>query len=148
MPPDDDYVQAFNNGGMPIMSDDGLITIASRFPVRETMDRLLAALPTRNMTVFARIDHAAGAAAVGLSLRPTEVVIFGNPKGGTVLMQDDQRAGLDLPLKALVWEDAAGKTFVTYNDPAAMARRFTIGHPAAIEAMTAVLKAIVAAATA
>jgi uncharacterized protein (DUF302 family) len=148
LPPDDDYVQASNNCGTPIMSDDGLITVASRFSARETMDRLLTALPARNMTVFARIDHAAGAAAVGLSLRPTEVVIFGNPKGGTVLMQDDQRAGLDLPLKVLVWEGDAGKAFVTYSDPAWTARRYSLGHPAAIEAITAVLKAIVAAATA
>src|SRR6204780_3391637 len=126
------------------MPQDGLIPLSSRYPTRDTMDRLLAALAKRNMTVFARIDHAAGAASAGLSLRPTEVVIFGNPKGGTALMQDRQRAGLDLPLKALVWEDAAGKTFVTYNDPAAMARRFSLGHPAAIEAMTTALKAIVA----
>ena len=65
------------------------------------------------MTVFARIDHAANAAAVGLSLRPTEVVLFGNPKGGTLLMQDQQPAGIDLPLKALVWQDAEGKVWLS-----------------------------------
>ncbi len=85
------------------MPQDGLITLSSRYPARDTMERLLAALAKRNMTVFARIDHAAGAASAGLSLRPTEVVIFGNPKGGTALMQDRQSAGIDLPLKALVW---------------------------------------------
>ena len=81
------------------------------------MDRLLAALAERNMTVFARIDHAAGAASAGLTLRPTEVVIFGNPKGGTALMQDRQTAGIDLPLKALVWQDADGKVSAQLQRP-------------------------------
>lgn len=129
------------------MSEDGLVSVASRFSARDTMARLLAALPARNMTVFGRIDHAAGAAAAGLPLRPTDLVIFGNPKGGTVLMQDQQRAGIDLPLKALVWEDADGKVWVTYNDPAWIAKRHGVGHAAAVEAMTAALQAIVAAAT-
>ena len=91
------------------MPQDGLITLSSRYPARDTMDRLLAALAKRNMTVFARIDHAAGAASAGLELRPTEVVIFGNPKGGTALMQDRQSAGIDLPLKALVWKTPTAK---------------------------------------
>jgi uncharacterized protein (DUF302 family) len=78
---------------------------------------LLTALAKRDMTVFARIDHAANAAAVGLSLRPTEVVLFGNPKGGTLLMQDQQPAGIDLPLKALDWQDAEGKVWLGYNAP-------------------------------
>ena len=129
------------------MNDDGLVSVASGFSARETMERLLAALPARNMTVFARVDHAAGAAAVGMPLRPTDLVIFGNPKGGTVLMQDQQRAGIDLPLKALVWEDADGKVWVSYNDPAWIARRHGVGHAAAVEAMTAAMKAIVQAAT-
>lgn len=129
------------------MSEDGLVSVASRFSARDTMERLLAALPARNMTVFGRIDHAAGAAAAGLPLRPTDLVIFGNPKGGTVLMQDQQRAGIDLPLKALVWEDADGKVWVTYNDPTWIAKRHGVGHAAAVEAMTAALQAIVAAAT-
>jgi uncharacterized protein (DUF302 family) len=72
------------------------------------------------MTVFARIDHAAGAAEVGLPLRPTELLIFGSAKGGTPLMQSDQAVGIDLPLKALVWEDANGKTWLSYNDPNAI----------------------------
>ena len=99
------------------------------------------------MTVFARVDHAANATAAGMSLRPTELVIFGNPKGGTVLMQDQQRAGIDLPLKALVWEDADGRVSVTYNDPAWIARRHSIGHAAAVAAMTAALEAVVQQAT-
>ncbi len=129
------------------MSDDGLVSVASGFSARETMERLLAALPTRNMAVFGRVDHAAGAAAVGMQLRPTDLIIFGNPKGGTVLMQDQQRVGIDLPLKALVWEDADGKVWVSYNDPAWIARRHGVGHAAAVEAMTAAMKAIVQAAT-
>ena len=72
------------------MPQDGLISIVSRHSARDTVERLIAALGERNMTVFARVDHAAGAAGVGLPLRPTEVVIFGNPKGGTALMQDRQ----------------------------------------------------------
>ncbi len=111
------------------------------------MDRLLAALPARNMTVFARVDHAANATAAGMSLRPTELIIFGNPKDGTVLMQDQQRAGVDLPLKALVWEDADGRVSVTYNDPAWIVRRHGIGHAAAVAAMTAALEAVVQQAT-
>jgi uncharacterized protein (DUF302 family) len=91
------------------MTQEGLVSIESRHSAPETMARLLAALKKRDLAVFARIDHAAGAAAVGIPLRPTEVVLFGNPKGGTALMQDQQRAGIDLPLKALVWQDSEGK---------------------------------------
>jgi uncharacterized protein (DUF302 family) len=105
------------------MPQHGLITLSSRYTARDTMDRLLAALAKRDMTGFARIDHAAGAASAGLSLRPTDVVIFGNPKGGTALMQDRQTAGIDLPLKALVWQDADGKVWLSYNDPAWIAQR-------------------------
>jgi uncharacterized protein (DUF302 family) len=126
------------------MAQDGLISLASRYPARETLDRLLAALAKRNMTVFARVDHAAGAAGAGLSLRPTDVVIFGNPKGGTALMQDRQTAGIDLPLKALVWEDADTKVWLGYNDPAWIARRHGLGttSAAAIDAMAKALAAI------
>jgi uncharacterized protein (DUF302 family) len=102
------------------------------------------------MTVFARIDHAAGAAAVGLSLRPTEVLIFGNAKGGTPLMQSVQSIGLDLPLKALAWQDASGRTWLSYNDPAWLARRHGLGGEAgaAISAMTSALAAVTKAAAA
>ncbi len=81
------------------------------------MDRLVAEINATGMKVFARIDHAAGAAEVGLTLRPTELIIFGNARGGTPLMQAAQTIGIDLPLKALVWEDAAGKTWISYNEP-------------------------------
>jgi uncharacterized protein (DUF302 family) len=79
------------------------------------------------MTVFARIDHAAGAAEAGLSLRPTDLLIFGNARGGTPLMQAAQTMGLDLPLKVLVWQDAAGATWLSWNDPQWLARRHGLG---------------------
>ena len=132
------------------MPQDGLITLSSRYPASDTVERLLAALAKRSMTVFARIDHAAGAASAGLSLRPTEVVLFGNPKGGTALMQDRQSAGIDLPLKALVWEDADGKVWLSYNDPTWIAQRHGLGAASAgaVEAMGKALGAIAAEATA
>ena len=105
------------------MSDDGLITLASNHPVKATMDRLEAALRDKGITLFARIDHAAGAASVDMPLRPTELIIFGNPKAGTPLMQARQSIGIDLPLKMLGWQDAAGKVWLAYNDPAWLARR-------------------------
>src|ERR1700722_16515439 len=131
------------------MLQDGLITLPSRTPARDTVERLLAALAKRNMTVFARIDHAAGAASAGLELRPTEVVMFGNPKGGTALMQDRQAAGIHLPLKALVWQDADGKVWLSYNDPAWSARRHGLGAASAgaVEAMGKALGAIAAEVT-
>jgi uncharacterized protein (DUF302 family) len=90
---------------------------------KDTMNRLEAEVKAKGMTVFARIDHAAGAAEVGLPLRPTELLIFGNAKGGTPLMQAEQAIGIDLPLKALVWQDAAGTTWLSYNDPTWIAKR-------------------------
>src|SRR3981189_401483 len=123
------------------MPNNGLVSVQSRVPAKETLDRLLAALAARKLTVFARVDHAAGAASVGPPLRPTEVVIFGDPKGGTALMQDQQSAGIDLPLKVLIWEDADGKAWLTYNDPAWIAGRHGLGtaSAAAVKAMAALL---------
>ena len=91
------------------------------------MDRLQAEIRAQGMTVFARIDHTAGAAEVGLTLRPTELIIFGNARGGTPLMQSVQTVGIDLPLKALVWEDTAGKTWISYNEPSWIAQRHGLG---------------------
>ncbi len=99
------------------MSEDGLVTIPTKYSVKEALDRLEAALKAKRVTIFARIDHAAGAATVDMPLRPTEVLIFGNPKAGTPLMQSNQTIGLDLPLKILSWQDASGKVWLTYNDP-------------------------------
>jgi uncharacterized protein (DUF302 family) len=109
------------------MSEDGLVTLASKFTVKQTLDRLEADLKTKGITVFARIDHAAGAASVDMPLRPTELLIFGSPKGGTPLMQANQAIGIDLPLKILGWQDAAEKVWVTYADPGWLARRYRLG---------------------
>ena len=126
------------------MAENGFVSVQSRLSARETLDRLLAAFAARKLTVFARVDHAAGADAVGLPLRPTELVIFGNTQGGTALMQHRQTAGIDLPLKALVWEDAEGKVWLGYNDPAWIAQRHGLGAATApaVKAMTAMLSAI------
>ena len=105
---------------------EGLTSIRSRFGPKETMDRLEAEIRAHGMTVFARIDHAAGAAEVGLTLAPTELIIFGNARGGTPLMHSVQTVGIDLPLKALVWEDTAGKTWISYNEPSWIAQRHSV----------------------
>ncbi len=112
MPPSDSFIIV-----------EGLTTVPSRFGPKETMDRLATEIQAREMKVFARIDHAAGAAEVGLRLRPTELIIFGNARGGTPFMQSIQTVGIDLPLKVLVWEDAAGKAWISYNEPSWIARR-------------------------
>ena len=131
------------------MATDGLITIRSSFGPDETMKRCEAAVKARGMTVFARIDHAAGAAAVGMPLRPTDLIVFGNARGGTPLMQAAQTAGIDLPLKALVWQDDAGATWLSYNDPAWIAERHALGAgtDATVQAMRGLLEAIAKAAT-
>jgi uncharacterized protein (DUF302 family) len=104
----------------------GLTTIKSRNGPEETMNRIEAEVRSRGMTVFAHIDHAAGAAATGLSLRPTEVLIFGNARAGTPLMEAAQTLGIDLPLKVLVWRDEDGTTWLSYNDPAWLVERHGI----------------------
>lgn len=106
------------------MAAEGLTTIESRFGPKETLDRLEDDVKAKGLTVFARIDHAAGAAAVGMTLLPTAVLIFGNARGGTPLMQASQLIGIDLPLKVLVWQDTAGKTWVSYYDPGVLATRY------------------------
>src|SRR5215831_5438365 len=99
------------------MAVEGLVTVKSAFGPQETMNRFEAEVRARGMTVFAHVDHAAGAAAAGLSLRPTDLLIFGTAKAGTPLMESVQTAGIDLPLKVLVWQDASGSTWLSYNDP-------------------------------
>ena len=111
---------------------EGLITMQSRFASKETMDRLESEIRARGLDVFARIDHAAGATKVGLTLQPTELIIFGNARGGTPLMQSAQTVGIDLPLKALVWEDEAGKAWISYNEPSWIARRHAIAKKDAV----------------
>ena len=131
------------------MAADGLTTLRSSYGPRDTMNRLEAEVKARGMTVFARIDHAAGATAAGLSLQPTEVLIFGNAKAGTPLMQSVQTIGIDLPLKALVWQDASGVTWLSYNDPAWLAKRHGLdsGASTVIGNMSAGLAAVTKAAT-
>jgi uncharacterized protein (DUF302 family) len=123
------------------VSNDGLITISSAFSVRETIDRLAARVTSLGLNIFARIDHAAGAASVEMPLRPTELLIFGNPKGGTPLMQDQQTAGIDLPIKALAWEDADGKVWLTYNDASWIAQRHGLG-PSSADAVKAIASGV------
>ena len=106
-----------------LLTVEGLTTIQSSFGPKETVDRLQAEIRSKGLEIFAEIDHAAGAAEAGLTLRPTELIIFGNARGGTPLMQSNQTVGIDLPLKALVWEDAAGKTLISYNEPSWIAQR-------------------------
>ena len=131
------------------MAADGLLTIRSHHGPGETMNRFQAEVEAKGLTVFARVDHAAGAAAVGLSLRPTELLVFGNAKGGTPLMQAVQTIGIDLPLKVLVWQDASGDTWLSYNDPSWLARRHGLDHEAeaAVHALAAALEALARAAT-
>ena len=131
------------------MAADGLTTVRSSYGPKETMSRLEAEVKAKGMTVFAHVDHAAGAGQAGLSLRPTDLLIFGNAKGGTPLMQSVQTTGIDLPLKALVWQDASGNTWVSYNDPSWLAKRHGLGHEAdaAIRGITAALEAVTKAAT-
>ena len=131
------------------MSAEGLITIPSSYGPKETIDRLETEVKSKGMVVFARIDHAAGAAELGLTLRPTSLLIFGNAKGGTPLMQLSQTIGIDLPLKALIWQDASGKTLLSYNDPSWLTKRHELGskiHPA-VNAVAAALSAVARAAT-
>lgn len=102
---------------------DGLIALKSPHGAKATLDRLEVLARERGLNVFARIDHAAGAARIGKTLRPTEVLIFGNPQGGTPFMECAQSVGIDLPLKALAWEDANAQVWLGYNDPAFLAQR-------------------------
>ncbi len=121
---------------------DGLIALKSPFPARDTMDRLEDNVKRRGLSVFARIDHAAGAAKVGKTLRPTEVLIFGNPQGGTPFMECAQTVGIDLPLKALVWEDAQGQVWLGYNDPAFLAKRHDVAECPAVGGLSKTLSAL------
>ena len=108
------------------LAADGLVTVKSAHKVDETVSRLEGILKEKGMTIFAKVDHAAGAKKVGKSLRPTQLLIFGNPKGGTPFMECSQTVGIDLPLKALVWEDEQGQVWLGYNDPAFLAARHEV----------------------
>ncbi len=127
---------------------DGLVAVKSPHSALETMNRLEAKVKEHGLNVFARIDHAAGAAKVGKTLRPTELLIFGNPQGGTPLMECAQTAGIDLPLKALVWQDDAQQVWLGYNDPAFLAQRHGVPACPAAEGLRKALAGMVEAAVA
>lgn len=123
----------------------GFVGKPSRHSVPETAARLAAVLQSKGMTVFARIDHAAEAEKAGLKMRPAELLIFGNPKGGTPLMVAAPTAAIDLPLKALVWEDSGGKVWLGYNTPEYLKTRHGIeGKDEALKALAAALDAMTA----
>ena len=111
---------------------DGLTVLMSPHSAKDTMNRLEDVVRKRGLNVFARIDHTAGAAKVGKTLRPTEVIIFGNPEGGTPFMECAQTVGIDLPLKALVWEDASSQVWLGYNDPGFLGQRHGVPQCAVI----------------
>jgi uncharacterized protein (DUF302 family) len=104
------------NNKIKLIDMPGLKTIPSNFSVKETVDRIASVALANGLTIFARIDHSANATQQKLQLRPTELIIFGNAKGGTPLMQDKQTSGIDLPLKALAWQDESEKIWLTYNE--------------------------------
>ena len=124
----------------PAEADDGLIVKQSPYSVADTLDRLEKLLKAKGVVIFARIDHAAGAKKAGMELRPTQVMLFGNPKIGTPLMMANQRIGLDLPLKVIVWQDADGTTQLAYLDPAKLQARYAItGKDKSFETIAGVL---------
>jgi uncharacterized protein (DUF302 family) len=118
------------NAGIAVATD-GLLTVISKVGPQETLRRLESAIIARGMTVFARVDHAAGARDVHMDLRPTDLLIFGSPKAGTPLMQADQTVGIDLPLRALVFQDAEQRTVIALDDPEWIARRHGLSEAAA-----------------
>lgn len=114
------------------LAADGLVAVKSPYSVKDTLDRLEAAAKGKGLNVFLRLDHAAGAQKIGKTLRPTELLVFGNPQGGTPLMECAQTSGIDLPLKALAWQDAAGQVWLGYNDPRFLAARHAAGECAVV----------------
>jgi uncharacterized protein (DUF302 family) len=121
---------------------DGLVAVKSPFAAKDTMDRFEENAKQRGLNVFARVDHAAGAAKSGKTLRPTEVLVFGNPQGGTPFMECAQSVGIDLPLKALVWEDAQGQVWLGYNDPAFLAQRHGVPQCPAVGGLSKALSGL------
>lgn len=126
-------------------ASNGVITTASKFSSNETLDRLEGILKSKGLTIFAKINHAEEARKVDLIMRPSQLIVFGNPKSGTPIMQAVPEAAIDLPLKALVWEDADGKVWLSYNEPAWLQNRFKLdddalkslkGVPSLMEAAT------------
>lgn len=125
----------------------GLVIVESENNVNTTADKLENILKSKGITVFARVDHAAGAKKVGKELRPTVLLIFGNPKLGTPVMQKQQKFGIDLPMKALIYKAPDGNTYIAYNDPAYLSKRHKVSEPAKVfQTMSKALKNFTAAA--
>ncbi len=133
------------HGGNKTTATHGLIALQSPYAPAETMNRLEAEVKKRNLAVVSRIDHAAAAQRIGQTLRPTELLIFGNPQAGTPLMLCAQLSGIDLPMKALVWADEAGQTWLGYNDPKWLIHRHGARDCPAAEPVGQALAAIAAA---
>ncbi|HEY5347114.1 MAG TPA: DUF302 domain-containing protein [Rhizomicrobium sp.] len=129
------------------MAENGLIVIRSPVSVSQTIDRVVAGAQKRGLLIFARIDHGRGAAEAGMTLRPTELVIFGHARGGTPLMQDNQSAGIDLPLKMLAWQDGDGAVWLGYNDMAWIDKRHGLKDSNVAAAIAAALAKIAEEAT-
>jgi uncharacterized protein (DUF302 family) len=106
-----------------LAADNGIVSRPSRYSVQDTVDRLEAVVKAKGVTVFARIDHSGEAQKAGLTMRPTQLLIFGNPKAGTALMNAAPSVAIDLPLKALAWEDETGQVWLSFNSPAYLQRR-------------------------
>jgi len=124
-----------------LSSDEGLITVKSKFSVAETLNRLSRVLEEKGIAIMARISHSDGARKAALSLRPTELLLFGNPKLGTPLMQGNQTVGIDLPMKVLAWKDENGQVWLTYNDPVYFAKRHGVDNRrSVIDKMSKALK--------
>jgi uncharacterized protein (DUF302 family) len=123
-----------------------LVRKASPHDVKGTMDKLEQIVKKKGLTVFARIDHAGGAKKVGMTLPPAEVLIFGNPKMGTLIMQSDIRAGLDLPLRVLIYQDADGKTWITYHNPQSLKKSYEVGKVKALNKAEGALDKLTSAA--
>jgi uncharacterized protein (DUF302 family) len=140
---------ATGEAALPEFIADGVNTTISRRSVHDLIDRLVDFVQAKGATVYARIDHAANAAAVGLKLRPTELLIFGNPAIGTALIQEQQEIGLDLPLKVLAWEDENGEVWLTYDDDEWLANRHRLGsrHSTALQGIEAFMASVARAAT-
>ena len=129
-------------------ASQGMINVKSQHTVAQTADKLEEILTGKGMTIFARVNHSAGAAKVGQELRDTELVIFGNPQSGTPLMQCAQQVAIDLPMKALVWKDEQGAVWLSYNDPAYLAQRHNMqGCEAVLEKISGALANFSKAAT-
>jgi len=136
-------------GAQPALAQDGMTVVPSAHDVAATMDKLEAIVTEKGMKVMARVNHGANAEKAGMELRPTELLIFGNPKVGTPLMKCSQSIAIDLPQKMLVWQDADGKTFLAFNDPAYLkGRHATAGCDAVFEKVSGALNAFANAAAA